>query len=127
MTVGAAPEYVKLTSAIYADGSLAGAPEKSSQFLERRKFVIGTARELAERIAKGGTDQKALIGGLKQWSDSLPPAVRPRRATQESINQAAGRELIAAACARLEKEPAAAVAASLKSMADALAAAKPAL
>jgi hypothetical protein len=124
MTVGAAPEYVKLTGAIYADGSLAGAAEKTSLMLGRRKYIIGLTGELVERIQKGG-DKAALIASLKQWSDSLPPATRPRRGSQEAANQAAGRELIAAACSALEKGTADGAVASLKASRSALAAAKP--
>ncbi|MBE0660771.1 MAG: hypothetical protein IH602_23965 [Bryobacteraceae bacterium] len=124
MTVGAAPEYVKLTGAIYADGSLAGAPEKSALMLGRRKFVIATTGELVERIQKGG-DKAALIASLKEWSAALPPATRPRRNSPEAVNQAAGRELIASACAALEKGTPESVTAGLKAQAAALAAAKP--
>lgn len=124
MTVGAVPEYVKLTGAIYVDGSLAGAPEKTALMLGRRKFVLQTMRELIQRIQQG-SDKAALIASLKQWSDALPPATRPRRGSKEAVNQAAGRDLIAAACAALEKGTAESVAAGLKASEAALAAAKP--
>src|SRR5579884_4054834 len=52
MTVGAVPDYVKITAAIFADGSTAGAPEKASQLVERRRALLRTARELLQRLDK---------------------------------------------------------------------------
>lgn len=124
MTVGAAPEYVKMTGAVYADGSLAGAAEKTALMLGRRKFVIATTGELVQRIHKGG-DKAALIASLIEWSASLPPSTRPRRNSPEAVNQAAGRELIASACAALEKGTPESVIAALKASEAALSAAKP--
>lgn len=130
MTVGAAPEYVKMQAAIYSDGSLAGIPEKAAQIVERRRFVLQTTRELIQRLetaAKAGAARDAIIAGLKQWSESLPPAGRPRRNTQPAINQTAGRELIADACKKLEVDPPEKVIASLRVSENVLASAKPVL
>src|SRR5580698_3781439 len=68
MTAGAVPDYMKIQAAIYADGSTAGVPEKVTQFLERRKAVLATTRELIARIGKGATKAE-----LTQWADSLQP------------------------------------------------------
>lgn len=130
MTVGAAPEYVKMQAAVYSDGSLAGIPEKAAQIVERRRFVLQTTRELIQRLdtaAKAGAARDAIIAGLKQWSESLPPAGRARRNTQPAINQTAGRELIADACKKLEVDPPEKVIASLRASENVLASAKPAL
>src|SRR3984957_6450758 len=40
MTVGAVPDYVHLTAAIYADGTSAGAPEKITKLIKRRKAML---------------------------------------------------------------------------------------
>lgn len=120
----AAPEHVKLAGAIHADGSPAGAPEKTALMLGRRKFVIATTGELIARIQKG-SDKAALIDALKRWSDTLPPATRPRRGSQEAVNQAAGRELIAGACAALEKGSPEGVLEALSASKSALEGAKP--
>lgn len=130
MTVGAAPEYVKMQAAVYADGSLAGNQEKAAQIVERRRFVLQMTGELIQRLessSKAGTSKDVLIGELKQWSESLPPAGRPRRNTQPAINQTAGRELIAGACTKLAAEPLEKVIASLQAARKAIASAKPAL
>jgi hypothetical protein len=105
MTVGAAPDYVKVTAAIYADGSSAGAPEKVAQFLERRKAVLATTRELENRLARAqaaGTAKDAIIADLKQWADELQPPDKGRGVrTQAAINQAASRAVILESASRL--------------------------
>ena len=40
MTVGAVPDYVKLQAAVFADGSTAGIPEKVTQIVERRRYIL---------------------------------------------------------------------------------------
>src|SRR5450755_3441969 len=52
MTVGAVPDYVKLQAALFADGSSAGVPERIAQMVERRRFILGTVRELIARLEK---------------------------------------------------------------------------
>lgn len=101
MTIGAAPEYVKMQAAIFADGSSAGITAKTNTLLERRLFAIKTKAELAERMAKT-TDKASLAAELKAWSDSLPPAGKVNRASQAAINQAAARAVIAEALATLK-------------------------
>src|SRR5260370_16091535 len=50
MTVGAVPDYVKIQAAIYADGTTSGIPAKVTQFIDRRRAVLDTTRELIRRI-----------------------------------------------------------------------------
>lgn len=106
MTVGAAPEYVKLTAALYADGSSAGDAEKVTQFLARRKFLLQTEQELAERLAKAksaGTAKPEVIASLKSWSESaFPPPTKANRNSQAAINNAAARPLVQEAIAQLD-------------------------
>ena len=120
MTVGAAPEYVKMQSAIFADGATAGAPEKVTMLVERRHAIIAAVRELIARLEKGqGAAQ------LKQWSDGLPAIPRNRARSQEAVNQAVLRSYIAKASSRLEASSAAQVLATLRAQERILAAAKP--
>ena len=122
MTAGAVPDYMHLTSAIYADGSTAGAPEKVTQFIERRKAVLATTRELIGRIGKGATKAE-----LKQWADSLQPVGKVRPNAQPVINQAASRALVNEAAAKLESGSAEGTLAWLRASEKALSASKPAL
>src|ERR1700687_4235445 len=50
MTVCAVPHYVKIQAAIYADGASSGVPEKVAQFIERRRAILETTRELIHRL-----------------------------------------------------------------------------
>jgi len=105
MTVGAAPEYVKITAAIYADGATAGDPVKVALVLGRRKAVLETARELVARLEKAkaaGTPKAELAAALKQWSDSLQPQTRTRGLSAASLNASASRGTIGNAIARLD-------------------------
>ncbi len=76
MTVGAVPDYVKLQAALFADGSSAGVPERVAQFIARRRAILATTRELIQRLEKSAD--------LKQWSESLQSAPKPKRDSQES-------------------------------------------
>ena len=127
MTVGAVPDYVKLQAALFADGSSSGVPEKVTQLTERRRFLLTTTRELITRLEKSGSDKAALIADLKQWSESLQPAGKPKRESQIFINQSAARGLIAEAVGALEKSSVADTLAHLRTSERALAASKPAL
>lgn len=130
MTVGAAPEYVKMQAALYADGTWSGIPEKAAQIVQRRRFVLETTRELIRRLDKAqsaGTAKAALIAELKEWSDSLPPAGKPNRNSQDAINQSAGRALIADTVAALESRSPGETLTGLRASETALAASKPAL
>jgi hypothetical protein len=92
MTVGAVPNYVKLTAAIYADGTSTGAPEKVAQLVERRKAMLVATREL---IAKLDTAQRAkalaatLAAELRQKADALPSLTRSTQKSQDAINRSA--------------------------------------
>ena len=121
MTVGAVPDYVKITAAAYSDGSTAGAPEKVALLIERRRSLLATTRELIPRLEKA--DAKA---ELKQWADSLQPEGRNTR-SQAAINRAAARSLVMDAAARLEAGSAAEVLAWARANEKALATSKPAL
>src|ERR1035438_1348606 len=81
MTVGAVPDYVKLTAALFADGTSAGIPEKITQLVERRKSTLATVRELISRLDKAkaaATPKGAVISDLKQWAEGLQPAGKAR-------------------------------------------------
>jgi hypothetical protein len=98
MTVGAVPDYVKLQAALFADGSTAGIPEKIAQMVERRRYTLGTVRELISRLEKAkaaSAPKAALIAEWKQWGDSLQPAARANRTAHTTINHTAARGIIA--------------------------------
>jgi hypothetical protein len=122
MTVGAAPEYVKMQAAIYQDGSTAGAPEKVAQLVGRRRHILSITRELIARLEKGQT-----AAGLKQWAGSIPEPTRGNRATPAAANDLAAKALILETAARIERESPAAALAALKKSEASLAASKPAL
>jgi len=127
MTVGAVPDYVKLQAALFADGASQRRPEKITQLTERRRSLLTTTRELITRLEKPGAASPALIADLKQWSESLQPAGKPKRESQLFINQSAARGLIAETVAALEKSSVEDTLAHLRSSERALAASKPAL
>jgi hypothetical protein len=122
MTAGAVPDYMKIQAAIYADGSTAGVPEKVAQFIERRKAVLATTRELISRIEKGATK-----ADLKQWADSLQPVGKVKQNSQPVINQAAARALVSETAAKLESRSVEDTLGSLRASEKALAASKPVL
>ena len=101
MTVGAAPEYVKITAAVFADGGTAGDAAKVAIILGRRKAILETTGELIARLEKA-QDKAALIADLKQWADSRPQP-KSRRLSAEVVNAAVARETILQAVARLER------------------------
>jgi hypothetical protein len=117
MTAGAVPDYMKIQGAIYADGSTAG--EKAPQFIERRRFVLETTRELIRRIEKGED--------LKQWADSLQPAGKVKPNAQPVINQAAARSLVMETETYLEAHTPVETLAKLRASEKALVASKPTL
>jgi hypothetical protein len=105
MTVGAVPDYVKIQAALYADGTSSGVAEKVAQLIERRRFSLETLKKLIDRLEKAksaNTPKASLVTDLKQWADSLQPAGKAKRDSQEAINQAAARSLIADAAASLD-------------------------
>ena len=127
MTVGAVPDYVKLQAALFADGSSSGVPEKITQLTERRRFLLATTRELITRLERPGAASPALIADLKQWSESLQPAGKPKRESQISINQSAARGLIAETVAALGKSSVSEALTHLRASERALTASKPVL
>jgi hypothetical protein len=122
MTAGAVPDYMKIQAAIYADGSTAGVPEKVTQFIERRKAVLATTRELIGRLEKGAT-----TSDLKQWADSLQPVGKVKPNSQPVINQAAARSLVSETAAKLASHSVDETLASLRASEKALAASRPPL
>jgi hypothetical protein len=121
MTAGAVPDYMKIQAAVYADGSTAGVPEKVTQFIERRKAVLATTRELIGRIEKGATK-----ADLMQWAESLQPVGKVRPNSQPVINQTAARTLVMETASKLESHPTETLAA-LRASEKTLASSKPAL
>jgi hypothetical protein len=112
MTAGAVPDYMKLTAAIFADGSTAG--EKAKQFIDRRRTILETTRELISRIGKGATK-----ADLQQWADSLQPVGKAK----QTVNQAATRALVSETAANFSPE----TLAHLRATEKALAASRPSL
>jgi hypothetical protein len=130
MTVGAAPEYVQMRAAIYADGSTGGIPEKVGQLIERRRHSLETTRELVRRFEKAksdGTPRETLAAELRQWAESMPPVKRSERNTQRAINQSAATGLIGEAASRLGGESLDATLAQLREAERLLASSKPEL
>ncbi len=128
MTVGAAPEYVKLTAALYADGTTAGTPERVTLLVSRRKSTVDTTRELIRRLERaqaGGTAKTAVTFDLKQWADSLQPQGRSNRLTQATVEQSAARAAITHAIDQLAQHSIAEVLAELQGAAAHFPAAKP--
>jgi hypothetical protein len=104
MTVGAAPEYVKITAALYADGSTAGNPDRAALLVSRRKSALETTRELIRRLEKAqssGTAKAAVMDDLKQWADSLQPQGKGNRMSQANVDQAAARAAVSDALGKL--------------------------
>ncbi|HEV1283996.1 MAG TPA: hypothetical protein VNU44_01760 [Bryobacteraceae bacterium] len=104
MTVGAVPDYVHLTAAIYADGATAGLPEKVTQLVERRRAMLAATRDLIARLEKAkaaGTSASAAAADLKQQAEALPSLTRSTQNSQPAINQSAAKTLTAEAAAQL--------------------------
>jgi hypothetical protein len=130
MTVGAVPDYVKLQAALFADGSSAGIPEKITQIVERRRFILGTIRELISRLEKAqsaSTPKASVVGDWKQWSESLRPPARANRTAQTTINQTAATGIVADAATWLDTHSPDETLTKLRVAERSLAASKPAL
>ncbi|HLK64552.1 MAG TPA: hypothetical protein VKU19_14005 [Bryobacteraceae bacterium] len=130
MTVGAVPDYVKLQAALFADGTSAGIPEKVTQLVERRRFVLQTTRELISRLEKAkaaSTPKATLIADLKQWDESLQPPRRANPTAQATINQNAARGAIGDAISSLDSHSVEETIAKFHESEKSLAASKPAL
>jgi DNA repair protein RadC len=130
MTVGAVPNYVKLTAAIYADGTSAGAPEKVRQLLEQRKAMLAATRELIailEKAGKDNTQAAALATELKQQADALPRLTRSTQKSQAAINQSAVKYATSEAAVNLGGHSINETVSALRAAEAKLAASKPAL
>lgn len=130
MTVGAVPDYVKLEAALFADGSSAGVPEKVTQLVERRRFTLGTIRELISRMDRAqaaSTPKATLAADLKQWGETLQPAAKANRNSQTTINQTAARGVVGDAVHWLESHSPDETLSRLRTWERSLAASKPAL
>lgn len=130
MTVGAVPNYVKLTAALYADGTSSGVPEKVTQLIERRRATFQTTRELIARLEKArtaGTSASVAAADLKQWADSLPALTKGTQNSQPAINQSAAKSLIGETAARLDGHSLDDAISTLHAAEAALAASKPPL
>jgi hypothetical protein len=123
MTVGAVPNYVKVTAAIYADGTTSGVAEKVAQLIARRKFLLQTTRELIGRLDKA----HATASDLKQWADSLPALTKSTQNSQDAINQSAAKSLISDTVTQLSTHSVEETLASLRLAEAALVASKPLL
>jgi len=130
MTPGAAPDYMKIEAAIYADGSSAGKPEKVAQLVDHRRVMLETDRGLIGRIEKakaGGAQKAAAVADLKQWAESIPQPVRRERFRAAGVNQTDTRALIEKTAAQLDAGSFDEVLAGLHAAERALAASKPPL
>lgn len=125
MTVGAAPEYVKMQAALYADGSSAGPAEKVAQLAGLRRDRLQTIRDLLARLEKGDGNT-GLAESLRQWAESIPAPTKRDRGTADAILRAARRELIFGSAARINPSSAELLK-DLKAEEAALAASKPPL
>lgn len=101
MTVGAAPEYVKMQAAIYADGATAGSPEKIGELLERRRVSLQTIRELIEHVKKAPSAEAAKAD-LRQWRDTI--SIKGSADTLEAARRSTSRTLIAGAISKLDSK-----------------------
>jgi hypothetical protein len=126
MTVGAAPDYVKVQAAIFADGTSAGLPDKVTQLVERRRATLAATRDLVHRLEQAQS-AGALAADLKQWAQSLEPQGKSRNMSQEAINQAAERTLILQVIARLDQHSVEDTLTGLRASERSLAESKPAL
>lgn len=126
MTTGAVPEYVKMRAAVYADGSSSGIPEKVTQLIERRRFLLSTTRELIGRLDKAQA-KDAVIADLKKWSESMPAPTRSNRNTQPAINAAAAKALVEKTAASVQAGSVEDTLKALRTVERTLAASKPAL
>ncbi len=130
MTPGAAPDYMKMRAAIYADGSSSGDPEKVQQVIEHRRVILETTRELIRRVEKAqsaGTARSTLVDELRQSAGPVSTPARRDRFRPASINQIDRRQLIEATAARIDTKSLDSVLGELRTAERALAASKPTL
>lgn len=130
MTVGAVPDYVHLTAAIYADGTTAGLSEKVTQLVERRRAMLATTKELIGKLEKAksaGASAAAAAADLKQQAEALPGLTRSTQNSQPAINQSASKTLTAETAAHLGAQSIDETLSWLRAAESRLAASKPAL
>ena len=95
MTLGAAPDYVKMRAALYADGSASGADDRVAQLRSRRKLLVATIGEILAQP----TNLKALL-------DAIPPSnPKSNRAAPDVVDRAVRRALINEAITLQAKSP----------------------
>lgn len=128
MTVGAVPDYVHLTAAIYADGTTAGVPEKVAQLIERRKALLATVRELIGRLEKAkAAGTPAAAAELKQQAEGMAGLTRSTQNSQPAINQSAAKTLTTETAAYLGSHSVEEAISWLRASESRLASSKPAL
>jgi hypothetical protein len=130
MIVGAAPDYVKIQAALYADGTVAGVPDRVAQFVERRRFALKTIRELMGRLERAkaeGTANAVVAASLRQWIESMPQIPRSKRNSQEATNQSAAAELVSKTAISLGSQSLDEVRSALRDAERKLASSKPTL
>jgi hypothetical protein len=104
MTVGAVPNYVHLTAALYADGTSAGALEKITQLIERRRATLAATRDLTGQLEKAraaGTSAAAVAADLTKQAEALSGLTRSTQKSQPAINQSAAKMLTLETAAQL--------------------------
>ncbi len=123
MTVGAAPDYMKVLAAIFADGSSAGSEEKVAQLIERRKMYLSAIRDILVRLNTGEGAE-----GLKKWADSIPESQsKTKRAQPAVLNPALVKSLLLETANQLAKQSPAQVANVLRANERAILASRPPL
>jgi hypothetical protein len=129
-TPGTAPDHVKVTAAVYADGETAGAPEKVKHILDLRRGRLENTREIIARIEKDqkdGKDKDAIVADLRQWATTIvpppPPGMQPITEPAKTVK----RNMIALAASNIGKLSIEAELATLKKTESELAASKPSL
>jgi hypothetical protein len=129
MTIGASPDYVKVTAALFADGTSSGAEEKVANLIERRKTALRITRQLIARFEKaesGGVSKEAFSAELKQWADSERP-VQKKQINAANASPAVAPVMIESARRQLDASTVKETLEHLRHYQQALAASKPAL
>ena len=103
MTVGAAPDYVKVQAAVYQDGGSSGIPAKVALILSRRATELDITRELIQRVEKDVSNKDALMSVLKQSADTKKLARGVKLNSPEGARQDAAFETISGAIRSLNE------------------------
>jgi hypothetical protein len=127
---GTVPDHVKITAAVYEDGSTAGAAEKVNHILDLRRTRLESTREIIQRIEKDqkeGKDKDAIVADLRQWATTVVPpppyGTRPVTDPKKTIL----RNMIVVASGQVNTKGIAEELTTLKKTESELAASKPAL